>query len=252
MIAGRRRGGRRRVRDRGYQLVEVVVAMSITLLIGGMVSSFVVYANRQASANYTRLADVDQARVGLDALTRVIRTAVQPAQLQSGCSSCLGEASTSTALTYAKTDRIQLFSNIGDPTGPFLVTFIAAPDTNGTAVLTQRIQRPDVGSAPNFTYSSCTAGTPGCLITTRTLVRGLTWPLPKSIFTYRNNAGTAYTLAAGGQLTTDQLLSVDSIDVSLPVKSPNKVGAGPMSAETRIALPNASSAVLATAVPFTE
>jgi prepilin-type N-terminal cleavage/methylation domain-containing protein len=238
--------------DRGFTLIETLVAMAVTLLIGTMVSSLVVYTQRQTTAQYTRLADVDQARVGLDALTRVIRTAVQPAQLQTGCTSCLGEASTSTALTYAKTDSIQLFSNIGDPTGPFLVTFLAATDSAGTALLTERIQRPDLGSAPNFTYTACTPGTAGCGITTRTLVRGMTWPLTAPIFTYRNNAASAFSLASGGQLTADQLLAVDSIDVQLPVKTPNKVGAGPMSASTRISLPNASSAVLATAVPFTE
>jgi hypothetical protein len=155
-------------------------------------------------------------------------------------------------LTAGESDRLQVFANLGDPTGPFLITFDVEQVT-GTYVLTQKIQRPDLGSAPNFTYTACTIGAPGCRISKRTLVRGLIWPPAAPLFTYRDNAATVLIAPVGETgLTPDQLLVVDAVDITLPVRTPNKIGAGGFSSATRVALPNASTAVLATAVPMPE
>jgi type II secretory pathway pseudopilin PulG len=245
---------RRQNRDAGTTLVELVVAMGLLAVLGSLVCSLVVNTQRQSAAGRIRLADVDQTRVGMNALTRALRTAVQPAQLQSGCSSCLGPASSSTALTSAEADRLQLFANFGDAAGPFLVTFAVATNAAGMAELKQTVQRPDTGSAPNFTYTACTEGAAGCKIATRTLVHGLTWPLPGAVFGYRDNTAAPLvpSLAANGhtQLTPVQLLAVDAIDVTLPVHTPNSYHTAPTTAVTRVSLPNAASGVIATPVPM--
>jgi hypothetical protein len=233
-------------------LVEVMTSASLALVLSALITTLVISTQRQTAAGEIRMADIDSARVGMDALTRVLRTAVQPAQLQTDCSSCAGPASTSTALTAAEQDRMQLFANLGDPTGPFLITFEVVQEYN-MAVLTQRTQRPDLGSAPNFTYTACTPGAAGCRISERTLVRGLEWPPSTPLFAYRDNAA-AELIAPPGEsgLTADQLLVVDAVDITLPVRTPNRLGAGGFLSVTRVALPNASTAVLATAVPMPE
>lgn len=245
-------GLRRRHGDRGITLVEIMTSTVLAATLGGMVTMLVISTQRQTAAGEIRMADIDSARVGMDALTRVLRTAVQPAQLQVGCGSCIGPASVSTALTAAEVDRLQLFANLGDPTGPFLITF-AAEEENGKWVLTQKTQRPDVGSAPNFRYTPCIPKQAGCRISVRTLVRGLDWPSPTPMFVYRDNAADVLTPpGARPGLTPDQLLIVDSIDITLPVRTPNGVGAGGFLSATRVTLPNASTSVLATAVPMPE
>ncbi|GAA0635520.1 hypothetical protein GCM10009547_44580 [Sporichthya brevicatena] len=243
---------RRRHGDRGITLVEIMTSTVLAVTLGGLVTTMVISTQRQTAAGEIRMADIDSARVGIDALTRVLRTAVQPAQLQIGCGSCIGPASVSTALTAAETDRLQLFANLGDAAGPFLITF-AVEQENGTWVLTQKTQVPDVGSAPNFRYTPCIPKQAGCRISVRTLVRGLDWPAPTPMFVYRDNAADVLTApGARAGLTPDQLLVVDSIDITLPVRTPNRVGAGGFVSATRVALPNSSTSVLATAVPMPE
>lgn len=240
----------RLARDDGFTLVELLVVMILLSLIGALVVSWVVTTQRQTAGTQVRLNDIDQARIGMDAITKTLRTAVEPAQLQLSCSSCTGSASTSTALTNATATSVQLFANFGDPTGPVLVTFTVAFDpAANVATLTETSEAPDPGSAPNFTYTACTIGAAGCPITRRTLVRGLTWPLPGAAFTYYDNAGTALPLGTNGALSAPQRIAVDSVDITLPVHTPNPYGTGPMTVTDRVALPNAAAGVLPTPPP---
>jgi hypothetical protein len=237
-------------RDEGTTLSEILVVTVLLGVIGALVTSFVITTQREATGSQIRLSDLDQARVGMDAVIKTVRTAVEPAQLQLGCATCTGPASASTALTSATPTRVQLFANFGDTSGPVLVTFeVAYDNTAKIAELTETRQPPDAGSAPNFTYTSCARTSPSCLITDRTLVRGLSWPLPGTVFTYYDNSGTALVPASGTSLSSAQLITVDSIDVTLPVHTPNPYGAGPTTVTQRVTLPNAGTGVLSTPSP---
>ncbi len=242
-----RRDGARRRRDDGTSLSEVLVVAVLLGVIGALVTAFVITAQHQAAGSQVRLSDLDQARIGMDAVVKTMRTAVEPAQLQLGCSSCTGPASTSTALTSATATRVQLFANFGDPAGPLLVTYEVAYDRSaGLATLTETRQPPDAGSAPDVTYTACTEGAPRCAIRERTLVRGLTWPLPGTVFTYYDNAGAELIPADGEALSSEQLITVDSIDVTLPVQTPNPYGTGATTVTQRVTLPNAGTGVIPT------
>lgn len=236
-------------RDNGFGLVEMMISMSIFALVMSLVVALLITAQKQTAATSIRLDDIDQARMAIDSLSRTMRTAVEPAQLQVGCTSCNGPASTSTALTSAQPASLQLFANGGSAAGPSLVTFTASYDSSRSeAILTKTVQPPDPNSAPNFTYTACTPG-PGCLITTLPLVRGLAWPLPRPLFTYYDNAGLQLSPPENASLPPRQLISVDSIAINLTVKTPNPYNTGPTSITSRVGLPNSGSGLLATPPP---
>jgi hypothetical protein len=239
-----------RLPDDGTTLSEVLIVAVLLGVIGALVTSFAITTQRQTAATRVRLTDLDQARIGMDAVVKTVRTAVEPAQLQLACASCIGPASTSTALTSATATRIQLFANFGDPAGPVLVTYdVGYDNTAKLATLTETRQPPDAGSAPNVTYTTCTVGAPSCSIRDRTLVRGLVWPLPGTVFTYYDNTGAALVPEDGTALSSAQLITVDSIDVTLPVLSPNPYGTGATTVTQRVTLPNAGTGVLPTPSP---
>ena len=239
-----------RPRDDGTTLAELLVVIMLFGVIGAIISGVVISTQRQSSAIRMRLGDVQQARIGMDAMTRTLRTAVQPAQLQVGCTTCTGSASRTTAVAAGSATSVQVFANTGAATGPVLTTFTVALDaTSNTGQLTQTIQPPDTGSAPNYTYTSCTIGASGCAISRRTLIRGITWPLTASAFTYRTNSSGVLTPGSTGQLTPGQLVAIDSIEISLPVREPNKFRTAPVTITSRVALANAGSGVLTSPSP---
>ena len=231
----------------GFTLVELLISMSIFALILSLVFGFLIATQKQAVSTMKRLDDIDQAHFGIDSLSRTLRTAVEPAQLQIGCTSCTGPASTATALTSAQSASIQLFANGGAVSGPSLVTYSATYDsTLRQGTLTKIVQPPDAGSAPNFTYTACTIGTAGCLITSQAVVRGLQWPLPNSLFRYYDNTGAELVPATGVSLTATELISVDSIAIALTVKSTSQYNTGPTTIFSRVGLPNSGTNVLPT------
>ena len=245
-VSGRRRG------DDGTTLVELMVVMTLFGIIGAILSAVVISTQRQSAAVRLRINDVQSARIGMDAMTRTLRTAVQPAQLQVGCTTCTGTAARSTAVSAASATSVQVFANTGATAGPVLTTFTVALDSaTNTGQLTQTSQPPDLNSAPNFTYTSCTVGASGCRTTRRTLIRGITWPLTTAAFTYRTNAGTALTIGSTGQLTSGQLVAVDSVEISLPVREPNQFRTAPVTITGRVALANAATGVLTSPSPVT-
>ncbi len=250
-LLGRAMGRTRRSKDKdgGFTLVELIVSMSILGLIMSLVTALLIASQKQVASTYIRLDDVDQARTGIDTVSRTLRTAVEPAQLQVNCTSCTGAASTSTALTSAQTSSIQLFANTGSAAGPNLVTFTASYDSvKSQGNLTELIQPPDAGSAPNYSYTSCTIG-PGCSILSKAVVRGLKWPLPASMFNYYDNTGAEIVPGSGVSLTPQQLIAVDSIAINLTVKTTNRYNTGPTSIAARVGLPNSGSGVLRTPAP---
>lgn len=235
--------------EHGFGLIELMVSMSVFALVMSLVVGLLITTQKQTASTAIRLDDIDQARMAIDSLSRTLRTAVEPAQLQLGCTSCNGPASTSTALTSAQPSTIQLFANGGSAAGPSLVTFTASYDAaHNQGTLTKTVQPPDANSAPNFTYTACTPG-PGCLITSLPIVRGLQWPLPGPLFTYYNNAGAQLTPPAGASLPPQQLISIDSMTINLTVKTTSQYHTGPTSISSRVGLPNAGSGVLATPPP---
>jgi type II secretory pathway pseudopilin PulG len=237
-------------RDDGITLIEQIVTMLVLGLLLSLVTTLIIATQRQTSTASLRLDDIDQARTAVDQLSRSIRTAVEPAQLNLQCSACTGPASQSTAVVAARTDSIQLFANSGSTAGPLLVSFVVTYDSvKGRAVLTKTVQPADPGSAPNYTYTACTPG-PSCGTSSLTLVRGVVWPLTRPLFQYYDNSGVELVPTTSQSLTAAQLLGVNEIAIRLPVRTPNALLTSSTTVNSLVALPNAGTGILASPTPF--
>ncbi len=241
----RRRGKESGVDDRseaGLTLVELLVTSMLLSLIAIVVTSFAINTWRDTSMVTTRVNDVDQAQIAVNATTRALRTAVRPSVVS-------GIASSDSALTSASKFKIDFYSNTGPASSPERVLLTAAWDsTRRQAVLTERRQAPDAGSAPNYRYTACTVGAAGCAIKVIPRVQGLNWPsattFPSTpIFRYFDNTGTEL-VGPGtdptdpGALTAAQRTKVAAIEFTLSVRTKDTSRLGSSTLVNRIFLPN--------------
>lgn len=220
-------------------LVEVLVAMSLSVLLVAGVGSFAVVGIRTMDAAQARGDNISAGQVGMAAATKVIRTAVLPDQLadagDAGCPTCVDSA-----IITANGTQVTFYANLNNGgSGPSLVTLetIANPAKAGTSMLRQTTVPPI--TAADGSYSFCTVGATGCTFTRRILTRGLpalsTSPV---VFTYFGLDGVPL---PGGNLSATNLVNVASIDVALTVQLRSGQTRTPSQALIqRVALPNAA------------
>jgi type II secretory pathway component PulJ len=180
----------------GISLVELLVGIAVFTVLGGLLSGLVINMLRTGTGTTNRLSNVDQLRVAVDAISKGLRTAVRPEQLNPGCTGAgCGEpvvAATSASITF--------FANYGQQSGPpgpvapvaRLTTYRVEPNpcvasTTARLVEVQAAATQPTGNATApATISTCQTG-PGA----RTLATGL--PLPGSpIFTYARSACSTF------------------------------------------------------------
>jgi prepilin-type N-terminal cleavage/methylation domain-containing protein len=203
----------------GTTLIELVVVIAILAVVGTLVTSMMIATSDQSYAIEGHLQDDGRGALAMDVMTKTLRAAVQPAQLQIGCTSCTGTYGSTSALTSATATSVSFYADLAAAsTGPSLVTLSASGSTStGQGTLVETVQPPDPGSAPNYTYTTCTIG-PGCDINQYTVATGLAWPQPSTLFTYYDATGTALTPSSSG-LTSTQLANVDAIALALTVQT---------------------------------
>jgi type II secretory pathway pseudopilin PulG len=251
----------RRAGETGLTLVELMVAMLMMGVLGAAITTTVVFAQHTGAATEDRLFSINRAHVGVDAIERALRTAVQPQQFDNVCTSCsFGSNPGSTALVSASPSSVEFYANLNAvPSGPDLVTFALQPDPADSRQtdLVETYQLPIVQtSGGSTTFSFCTPG-PGCPVVTRTLVRGVDTSIGAPLFTYYSDTYPAAgsTLSPAGTpaaLSTTQLNEVDSVDLELAVQS--TAGAStwhvaPVTIVDHIELPNADTASVASPSP---
>lgn len=71
--------------DAGLSLVEVLVGVALFTVLSGLVAGFVIDMLRTSTGTTNRLANVDTLRVSMDGVTKSLRTAIRPEQVNSGC-----------------------------------------------------------------------------------------------------------------------------------------------------------------------
>jgi hypothetical protein len=224
--------------DAGFTIAEMVVAMGLFVMLASVVTATAILGLRTTDGLGVRLDNATQTQQGIAAVSKVLRTAVLPDQLDDQtCTNCAD-----TAIVQASSTRVTFYANLNNTgQGPSLVTFqvVQDPDRSGTGML-QELSQPPIALADNR-YTFCTAGSAGCVVNTRVLARGLAWPATP-MFGYYDFGGTAIT---GTSLGSADLPRVSSIDVMVTSQTRPSPGAYPASTLVqRVRLPNADINVL--------
>lgn len=227
--------------DDGFTLAETAVAMGLFGLLLITLGSITMFSLRVSTNVSNRTTGLEYGTTALAEISKVLRTAVLPDQLANQtCQGC-----DSSSIISATPTSIKFYANLNNTgNGPTLVTFYLAQDPlNNYANIMETDQPPTVISPGIYTF--CTPGTPGCVVYKHTIGRGLPGT-STPVLAYYDFDGNAIT---SNPITTTDLPTIDSIDVTIPVKVvPGQgVAANALPVNTlteRITLPNADINVL--------
>jgi type II secretory pathway pseudopilin PulG len=225
--------------DTGFTLIEILVATALFTVLCIALGTLAVLGMRTSTGLSARLDNATQGQIGMEASTKLLRTAVLPSQLADQV--CVG--CTDTAIVTATRSQVSFYANLNNTgAGPSLVTMQVLKDPDATqdaGMLSVTTQPPT--AVPGGGYQFCSpAGTASCVAHTRVVTRGLAWPEPP-IFDYYDYDGLRITTPV---LTHDDLARVSSIDISLTVRTVRRSGLPSGTAVQRVRLPNAEINVL--------
>jgi len=214
--------------DEGLSIVEMVVVVFILGIVLAMVQTTTVTAQKDVASNASRLDQLQQSKVALEAMSKVLRTSVLPSQLGDSCPTC-----DDAAFILGDSKNVKFYANINNDsnvTGPSQVSYTV--DAAGN--LKENIHGPNPHAATDYDYQySCTLPTAGCVVLSRTLAKKV--DTSTALFTYYDASGA--TIAPPLNATTLPL--VDSIDILIKVKVASNVPA--VSLTERVTLPNADA-----------
>jgi hypothetical protein len=228
-----RRGQGRR--DSGTSLVELAVVMLVFSLVIGLVATLYIGTLRTVSQTQARVDETVDGRIGVSAMSRALRTAILPSQLNDTAST------EESAFIEAKGDSLAFYANL-DHTGrcttsagttqagltaPVRMTYSIV---NGELIETREPPRPWTCGTPQYLYCPETAHCE----TSKVLARDV---VPGQLFTYYDALGTVMPLDQDGRLDQARLEDVDSVDVALTVRSARSSSDG-STYVLRVALPN--------------
>jgi prepilin-type N-terminal cleavage/methylation domain-containing protein len=228
-------------KDQGITLIEVMVAISILSLLMVMLTATIVHGMQLSRGMGVRLDNINQGQLGMNAATKNLRTAVLPAQLvDQVCADC-GD----TAIISATPTTITFYANLNNTgQGPSRTTYYIEKDpVNSYGNLIQTTQAPQ--TLTDGRYSYCVVGSAGCVVNKRAVARGLAWPIvPTTTPTFRYYDFNGKPIDAN-PLTTEDLVKVNSIDVTIKIQTNTFQDAAPSNTIVqRVELPNADINVL--------
>ncbi len=219
--------------DAGYTLTEMIVVIGILGMVLAIVQGTLILTNKTVAGNATRIDSQQQARIAIDSMTKVLRTAVLPSQLN-----CTGPGCGSAAFINGSALAVSFYANINNDAnaiGPSQVSYYFV----GTD-LHESVQPPDAHAVGvyNYTWTTCTPG-PGCSKVDRVLARGVqNASASQAMFTYYDKSGNVITT---GTLLAADLAKVDSIDVVVKVRTSKDTTVQSTTFTQRVTLPNADS-----------
>lgn len=189
----------------GMTLVELTVTVALMSTVMAIVSGGIVMAMRLMGSNSLRLEEIAENRVAIEAMTKTLRTAVQPR--------LLGSSSEDAAFIQGDNSRVTFYaalSSLVEPTsaeltrsGPVRISYALSG-----GALTETYQLPDAHLPSDHDFTYCTPGATGCEVRTRVLATHVVDP---HLFTYYSESGGTL----GVPLSTAGLEAVDSIDMVL-------------------------------------
>jgi prepilin-type N-terminal cleavage/methylation domain-containing protein len=230
VIALLRRRDRSTGGDGGFTLTEMLVTISILGVVLAGVQTALIMTQRSVSDQAIRVDQVQEGRQAIESVTKNLRTAVLPSQLNGTCTSC-----NLAAFIQGTTTSVQFYANVNNVdniVGPSRVTYAV----NASNQLIETVQAPNAHAATDFNYQYCTPGTGGCVVRSRVLARNV---VPGTqLFTYYDITGVSLGTAT---LDATKLALVDSVDVIISLQSSSASRIPPTTFTSRVNLPNADS-----------
>lgn len=180
---------RRRVpagEETGISLVELLVTMVLLSLALGMFTTWFIGMQRSATGYSARIADLSDARVAVDVMTKDVRMAISPTAAQSPF------------MPTTSASRLDLYVNRA--TGlPDLVGYRFAPEAGGTVQLVRTVT-PGV-AAPAGSPAGTMPTWPAAGARSQVLVRGLPAASASAPFTFWDQAGATRPPCSGPTTT---------------------------------------------------
>lgn len=217
-------------------LVELMVTVSLMSTVVAVVAGGLITATQLMGSNRLRLEEVSDNKVAIEAMTKTLRTAVEPR--------LLGATSDDAAFIQGDTRRVAFYaaqSSLVTPTGNTLTRYgpvrVTYTITDGTLVETYQLPDPHLPSDHDFTY--CTPGSTGCDVRSRVLARNI---VDGTVFTYYGESQSALAVP----LSAANLEAVDSIDIVLTSQTGTDESSTVVS---RVSLVNAGNAPTASPTP---
>lgn len=170
--------------DTGAGLVEVMVGMAIFSLLSGLLATFSISLIRKGAGTTNRVTSVNALRVAMDEISKGLRIAVRPEQLNSACTA----VGCDVTLYAPSATSVTFYANHGDAAKARLTTYTVEedlPKSPGTARLVAQLTAPSTPAT--LAVPTCTTG---CV--SRTLARGLVWPVPATPFTYAGSSCSGF------------------------------------------------------------
>jgi prepilin-type N-terminal cleavage/methylation domain-containing protein len=234
------RRSRARRDDDGFSLAEMLSTLVIMGVLTTIVSTMFITSMKATQSNAGRLDQQNSGRTAMEAMTRVIRTAVLPNSL-AACSCGYAVAflaGTPTSMSfYADVD------NSGNTVGPSQVTLSV---NTATGDLVQITQPPDAGSglsAGGYTWTPCTYRAVGCSKRGKLLAKGVAAPATAPyLFTYYLHGD----LTPYGTVNATDLGNVDAVDILMKIKLTSSAKAASSTFVQRVSLPNVDTVIEAT------
>jgi prepilin-type N-terminal cleavage/methylation domain-containing protein len=232
MIHFLRKRLRRNGDESGFTLIEMTVVVSILGIVLAMVQQTSIMAFKDVNTNATRLDQAQQSKTGIEAMSKVLRTAVLPSQLLSTCTAC-------TSFLAGTSSSVSFYANVFNPNntiGPSKASYTVDAQKR----LIEVIQPPNAHVASDTNYVYCDTALSSCTTDrVRVLAIGVASVVP--LFTYYDKTGAEIIAPLVGV----ELTQVDSIDIVLTIKRTLTVKATTLT--QRVTLPNADSVVDVTA-----
>ena len=219
--------------DEGVSLAEMIITIGLTVLVGAFTFSLLIQGVRSTGSTAVRQDNAGQARIAIEAMSKNLRAAAKLSLFPTV--TCQGTCE-ATAVTAAARNSVSFYANVNsDERAPARVTYAVVGQN-----LVETRQQP-VFSSDGLYYSFCTPGTAGCVVRSRTLVRGVVAPTAADpLFRFYADDGTEQTVSAPA--TEAELGTIDSVDILAKVRTSTKWGTPATTVTVRVGLPNADYA----------
>ena len=170
-IAAARKG------ESGVTLVEMSVTVLVLSMLVGALVMMVTASQRVSGGVKERMDQTNAATIGMERISRNLRTAVLQSQLTTAC---VLTACTDSAFLVGSPTSVQFYADVDNPknsVGPSRVTYSVVG-----GVLSETVQKPDSPTPDAAGYHYCTNGTGGCVV--RSTVLATDVQTATAVFTY--------------------------------------------------------------------